>query len=200
MGKHFYNLVWTLTRPLYDIIYPRRVAGLENLPAEGGFILCLNHISARDPLFVSSRIPRRRRMYFLAKKELFNSRILKWIMDHLGGIPVDRGHADLSAIRRAMQVLREGFGLGIFPQGTRSRDNSRTPMLNGAAMIALRGGVPVIPAYIDGPYRLFRRTDIIFGSPINLSDFARRLDSESLTAATKRIEEAIWNLSNTKLT
>ena len=200
MGKHFYNLVWTLTRPLYDVIYPRRVTGLEYLPAEGGFILCLNHISARDPLFVSSRIPRRRRMFFLAKKELFKNPLSRWAVSHLGGIPVDRGHADLSAIRRAMQVLREGFGLGIFPQGTRSRDNSRTPMLNGAAMIALRGGVPVIPAYIDGPYRRFRHVDIHFGMPIDLSDLARRLDSEALSTATQRISDAIWGLSNTKLT
>ncbi len=200
MGKHFYNLVWTLTRPLYDVIYPRRVTGLEYLPAEGGFILCLNHISARDPLFVSSRIPRRRRIFFLAKKELFKNPLSRWAVSHLGGIPVDRGHADLSAIRRAMQVLREGFGLGIFPQGTRSRDNSRTPMLNGAAMIALRGGVPVIPAYIDGPYRCFRHVDIHFGMPIDLSDLARRLDSEALSTATQRISDAIWGLSNTKLT
>ena len=194
MGKHFYNLVWTLTRPLYDVIYPRRVTGLEYLPAEGGFILCLNHISARDPLFVSSRIPRRRRIFFLAKKELFKNPLSRWAVSHLGGIPVDRGHADLSAIRRAMQVLREGFGLGIFPQGTRSRDNSRTPMLNGAAMIALRGGVPVIPCYIAGPYRLFRHSDIHFGAPLDLSAHGTRCDQNTLESATKQIEGAVWAL------
>lgn len=194
MGRHFYNFVWSILRPTYDLMFPRRVTGLENIPSEGGFILCLNHISARDPLFVSTRISRKRRMFFLAKKELFNNKILKWIMDHLGGIPIDRGNADLSAIRRSMQVLKEGYGLGIFPQGTRSRDNTPTPMLNGAAMIALRGGVPVIPAYIDGPYHLFHRTDVRFGKPIDFSDFARRLDSNTLTEATKRIENAIWSL------
>ena len=194
MGSRFYNLSWSVLRPVYDIIFPRRVTGLENIPAEGGFILCLNHISARDPLFVSTRIARKRRMFFLAKKELFNNKILKWVMDHLGGIPIDRGNADLSAIRKSMQVLKEGYGLGIFPQGTRSRDNTPTPMLNGAAMIALRGGVPVIPAYIDGPYHLFHRVDIRFGTPIDFSDFARRLDSNTLNEATKRIENAIWGL------
>ena len=70
----------------------------------------------------------------------------------------------------------------------------------GAAMIALRGGVPVIPAYIDGPYRCFHHVDIHFGMPIDLSDLARRLDSEALSTATQRISDAIWGLSNTKLT
>ena len=67
-------------------------------------------------------------------------------------------------------------------------------MLPGAAMIALRGGVPVIPAYIDGPYRLFHRVDIHFGAPLDLSDFGRRCDHDTLVAATDRIAGAIWAL------
>lgn len=194
MGNKFYNFCWTLLRPAYDLLYPRKVTGLENLPAEGGFVLCINHISARDPLFVSTRIPRRRRMYFLGKKELFDKKLLKPFVTWLGGIPVDRGHADLSAVRNSLRVLKEGYGLGIFPQGTRSKDNTPTPMLNGASMIALRGGVPVIPAYIDGPYRLFHHVDIRFGAPLDLSDFGRRCDSATLSEATARIEKAIWAL------
>lgn len=194
MGKKFYNFCWTLLRPAYKALYPHRVTGLENLPAEGGFVLCINHISARDPLYVSTCIPRKRRMYFLGKKELFDNRFLRPFVTWLGGIPVDRGHADLSAVRNSLRVLKEGFGLGIFPQGTRSRDNTPTPMLNGASMIALRGGVPVVPAYIDGPYRLFHRVDVRFGAPLDLSDFGRRCDSETLSQVTGRIDRAIWSL------
>lgn len=194
MGNKFYNFCWTILRPVYDVIFPRRVTGLENVPAEGGFILCINHVSNRDPLFISTRIPRKRRMYFLAKKELFDNKFLKPFVTWLGGIPVDRGHADISAVRSALRIVKEGYGLGIFPQGTRSRDNTPTPMLNGASLIALRGGVPVVPAYIDGPFHLFHHADIRFGAPLDLSEFGRRCDSQTLDEVTRRIEHGIWSL------
>lgn len=194
MGKGLYGFAWTLLRPVYDCIFPRRVKGIENLPAEGGFVLCINHMHARDPLFIATRIPRMRQMFFLAKKELFKVKLLAAIMSGIGAIPVDRGNADLSAVRTALKVLKDGYGLGIFPQGTRSCDNSRTELLTGASMIALRGGVPVIPAYINGPYRMFRRSDISFGKPIELAEYGRRCDSETLSRVTKQIGDAIWAL------
>ena len=193
MGSKFYNVAWCALRPVFDLIYPRKVHGLENLPREGGFILCINHLSAIDPLYISTRIPRRRHMYFLCKKELMENRLLRPLVKGLGGIGVDRGHADIGAVRAALNVLKQGYGLGIFPQGTRSRDNTPTPMLNGASMIALRGGVPVIPAYIDGPYRPLRRTDIFFGEPLDLSTYGRRCDAQILSEVTARIEKAIWS-------
>lgn len=197
MGSRFYNFVWSLMRPIYALIWPRRVSGLENLPAEGGAILCANHFSAHDPLYVASCIPLARPVHFLAKKELFEHQPLKAFVTWLGAIPVDRGHADLSAIRAAMKVVRDGEVLGIFPQGTRSPDNSPTPMLNGASMIALRGGVPVIPVYVDGPYRWFRKIDVRIGAPIDLSSFGKRCDSSTLDAVTKQIESSVWGLRDT---
>lgn len=198
MERKFYKLVWVVCRPVFDLIYPHKVEGLENIPAEGGFVLCLNHCSALDPLFVASRLPIGRRMMFMGKKELHDNRFLRPFLKWLGLIPIDRGHADINAVRSCMQVLKEGAGLVIFPQGTRSRDNTPTPMLSGASMIALRGGVPVIPAYIDGPYRLFHHVDLRFGAPIDFSDFGRRCDQATLTQATERIEHAIWGLRDKK--
>ncbi len=84
--------------------------------------------------------------------------------------------------------------MAIFPQGTRVKNNARTPMLEGVSMIALRAGVPVIPSYIGGPYRPFRRTQVSFGKPVDLSDFSRKMDSPTLVAATRRIEDAVWSL------
>ena len=194
MGKKFYNFVWTLMKPFYAVLYPPKVSGLENLPAEGGFVLCINHFSNHDPLYVATCIPRERHLHFLAKKELFDNKFVRPFVAGLESIPVDRGHADLSAIRSAMQVVREGSALGIFPQGTRSLDNTPTPMLNGASMIAMRCGVPVIPTYIDGPYRLLHRTAVRFGSPIDMSIFGKRCDSATLTEVTRHIESAIWSL------
>lgn len=193
MNKGIYRFLYVVLRPVYAALFPARVEGLENIPEEGGFILCCNHCHARDPLYLTAHSPRRY-FHFMAKAELFRFKPLAAVLRALGCFPVDRGHSDLNAVRTAMKVLNDGHGLGIFPQGARSRDNSPTPMLNGVSMIALRAGKPVIPAYIGGPYRPFRRMQLRFGPPIPLSDLGRRVDSETLTQATRRIEEAVWSL------
>ncbi len=196
MANGLYNLIRFVLQPVFKLVYPSRTYGLENLPQEGSFILCLNHCSALDPLYICAHIPKDRTVHFLAKKELFANPLLGKVMRAIHAIPVDRGNADLSAVRASMQVLKDGESLGIFPQGTRSRDNSPTPMMSGASMIALRAGVPVIPAYIDGPYRPFKRMDVRLGAPLDFSDFGRRCDKDTLDAATRRIADAVWSLQN----
>lgn len=195
MAEKFYEGCCALMRVVYNVIYPVKVEGLENIPAEGGCVLCANHLSARDPIYIAVRV-RNRHIRFMAKSELFKFKPLAAIIRGLMAFPVDRGHNDLNAVRTALKVVADGHILGLFPQGTRSRDNTPTPMLNGVSMIALRAQKPVIPAYIGGPYRLFRRTLLRFGKPVDLSDFGRRMDGETLNAATHRIEEAVWALKN----
>lgn len=194
MNGFLFKLVRGILTPVYAVLFPHRVDGAEYLPGEGGFVLCVNHVHARDPFFVATTIPRGRRMFFMAKKELFRSRLVGGFIRALGAFPVDRGHADLSSIRTSLQIVKGGDGLVIFPQGTRSRDNTPTPFLAGASMIALRAGVPVIPCYIDGPYRLFRRTDVRYGAPADLTAYGMRCDQTTLEAATKQIENAVWSL------
>ena len=193
MKYGFYRLMQAVLGTWYRLFLPARVDGLENIPPEGGFILCSNHLSARDPLYLAGCC-RKRFFRFMAKAELFRFRPLGAVLRALGAFPVDRGHSDLNSVRNALNLIREGHGLGLFPQGTRSRDNSRTPMLSGTAMIALRANCPVIPAYIGGPYRLFKKTQVSFGPPVDLSDFGRRADKETLDRATRRIEDAVWAL------
>lgn len=193
MNRKFYAALRCVLRPVYGVLWPSRIVGAENIPSEGGFILCANHMHARDPLFLAAKLPGR--MYtFLGKAELFKNPLLRLILGDkgLGGIPISRGHSDLGAIRAALKVTAEGHALGIFPQGTRSRDNSPTPMLNGVSMIAVRANVPIIPVYIDGPYRLFRHADIRVGAPVDVSDLGRRYDSETLSEVTRRIHAAIF--------
>jgi 1-acyl-sn-glycerol-3-phosphate acyltransferase len=193
MNKKFYRFMCGLMGVFYALVYPSRVEGLENIPAEGGFILCCNHISNRDPFYLALRC-QPRYLHFMAKAELFKWKPLARLCTALGGFPVDRGHNDLNAVRTALNLLKEGHVLALFPQGTRSKDNSRTPMLAGVSMIALRSGAPVIPAYIGGPYRPFRKTQLSFGEPVSFEGLGRRVDSDTLKAATERIEEAVWGL------
>ena len=193
MGKRFYNFCCAVMKPIYNLFLPSRVEGLENVPDEGGFILCANHFSNNDPFYLA-HCCRKRRFHYMAKAELFKFKPLALFLKGLEAFPVDRGHNDLNAVRTAMKITADGHALGIFPQGTRSRGNVRTPMLGGVSLIAMRAKVPVIPCYIDGPYRVFRRTRVRFGAPVELSDLGRRFDSDTLKAATKRIDDAVWNL------
>ena len=197
MNIKFYDFLKAVMPPLYNIILPSKVTGLENIPKEGGMIMCSNHIHWTDCLFLAARMPVRRYTY-LAKAEVFSNKLFKLILGEkgLGAIPINRGAADLAAIRAALKVVADGHALGIFPQGTRSRDNTPTPMLNGVSMIAMRANVPIIPVYIDGPYRLFRRTDVRIGKPIDISDLGRKFDADTLSEVTKRIETAIWSMKN----
>ena len=182
-----------MARPFYNIVFPAEVEGLENVPAEGSALLCANHCSNRDPFYLAIRI-RNRYLHFMAKIELFKFKPVAMFVSALMAFPVDRGHNDLNAVRTALKLLSDGHILGVFPQGTRSLDNSRLPMLNGVSMIALRAQKPVIPVYIDGPYRPFRRMKVRFGKPVDLSDFGRKMDGETLKAATQRIENAVWGM------
>ncbi len=194
MGERFYKNACALMRPVYGLLFPTEFEGLENIPDEGGCLICANHLHARDPFILAVRV-RNRCLHFMAKAELFKFKPLGAFLRALLAFPVDRGHSDLNAIRTSLKLLADGHVLGVFPQGTRSRDNSRTPMLNGVSMIALRARKPVIPVYIGGPYRLFRPTRVRIGKPVDLSDFDRRMDGETLTAATHRIEDAVWGMA-----
>lgn len=174
------------------IVNPVKLVDEENIPAEGAFILCANHISFRDPIYMVLKL--KRQINFMAKVELFKIRIVAAVLTEVGAFPVDRGKADMNAMRTAFRILKEGGGLGIFPQGTRSAGNEQTKMHGGTALIAQRSGATVIPAYVDGPYKWFKKTEIRFGKPVDLSEFGRKTDAETISRVTDRIEEAIWSL------
>ena len=193
MNKRFYRFLCVFLGAIYAVLYPTKVEGVENIPEEGGFVLCCNHCSNRDPFYLAIPV-KRRYLHFMAKMELFKFGPVAWFVRALGGFPVDRGHSDLAAVRTSLQLIKEGHGLAIFPQGTRVKDNACTPMLEGVSMIALRANAPVIPAYIGGPYRPFRRTQLTFGKPVDFSDIGRRVDSATLDKATRRIEDAVYGL------
>lgn len=200
MNTKFYDLLGVVLRPAYALMFPgSKVTGAENIPDEGGLIICPNHIHWNDCLYLAAKV-RNRRITYLSKVEAMNNKFTNWLLGEkgLGAIPVHRGESDLAAVRACLQAVKDGETLGIFPQGTRSKDNTPTPMLNGVSMIAMRAGVPIIPIYIDGPYRLFKRVDVRIGKPVDISDLGRRADTNTLNEITKRLETAIWGMRNEK--
>lgn len=195
MNVRFYNLIRATIGPLYRFAFPSDVFGAENIPAEGGVVVCANHQHFLDCVCLVAHL-HKRRYTFLAKAEAMKHPLANLILGDkgMGAIPIKRGEADLTAMRAALKVVADGGALGIFPQGTRSRDNTPTPMLNGVSMIAMRAGAPIIPVYISGPYRFFRRTEVHVGKPVDISDLGRKYDSATLTEVTHRIENAVWGM------
>lgn len=194
----FYEAIYKIFARPVRALYRVRVIGAENLPAEGGCLLCSNHTSMRDVVVLAAALPRQPR--YMAKKELFKIPLLSQLIRALGAFPVDRGGADVSSIKKSIAMIEGGEVVSLFPQGHRVKGRCArgTPIKNGAGLIAYRSGACVVPAYIKTKaYRVkpFRRTEIIIGKPIANSDlgFVSGGTAE-YSAASRMIFDAICDL------
>ena len=170
MNNWFFRFVWHVFGPIFRFFQPVSVEGLENLPPSGA-LLCPNHSSNWDPVLLGTRLPVNYRLHAMAKEELFKNPILSWIIRKLGAFPVSRGNNDIQAVKTAIQVLKSGDNLLIFPEGTVVRngvgykDGLPAHAKSGVAMIGVRTGAKLVPVFMDGEKKLFHRTRIIFGDP-----------------------------------
>jgi len=186
----FYSFAKAIVSPLYRIGFRLRVEGLENVPREGSVILCANHASLHDPLMVGVAAPRQ--VHFMAKEELFRIPGLRTLIRWLGAFPVKRGHPDRAALKQAIKVLQEGGCFGVFPEGTRARDDHLGKAQPGTAYLALKTGATVIPVGVSSSYRLFQPTLVRFGKAVDLSAYKTdRLTSDVLELAGGAIMAAI---------
>jgi 1-acyl-sn-glycerol-3-phosphate acyltransferase len=185
--------------------------GAEHLPVRGGFIAAVNHVSELDPLVVGHFLLKHRRpARFLAKSELFRKPPMKWIVEGAKQIPVHRNAADASAaLQPAVDALRRGECILIYPEGSATRDPALWPMKarTGVARLALLSGAPVIPIAQWGPQEILpykarrpklfpRRTmQVLAGPPVDLSAYAGRpLTAELLREATDTVMYRIADL------
>jgi 1-acyl-sn-glycerol-3-phosphate acyltransferase len=125
-----------------------RVCGREHVPLRGGALIAANHVSYMDPPAIGAALPRR--TYYFAKKELFQVPIFDWLIRTTYAFPVDREGDDKVAFRHAVNLLKEGELLTVFPEGGRSPDGTLQPGGRGAALIAARAGAPIIPCAVGG--------------------------------------------------
>ena len=191
-------IVWGLYFIVSKVLFFVRIEGRENIPKDRNCVLMGNHQCILDPLMLALCVPDRE-IHFMGKKELWNNKLLGWAFTKVHGFPVDRGNMDMGAIRTAMNVLKGGETLGIFPEGTRSRTGHMLPLLSGASMLALRSGCEVIPVYIDGRYKPFHRITVRVGRAVAMDDLrAGRVTKESCDELTGRIEESFYSLSGGK--
>jgi 1-acyl-sn-glycerol-3-phosphate acyltransferase len=194
----FYLLAAAISWPFVKVGFRLRARGMEHLP-KGGFVLAANHTSNFDPWPLAISLFPRRQLRFMAKSELFNP-ILKPVLAGGGAFPVRRGEADLEAIHRAVELVRDGEIVVMFPEGTRRRKGLRKKhearAHTGAARIALTAGAPLVPAAIKGTDRLSRLGPlrVAYGRPIPLDDLREQEVSLAAREATERLMAEIREL------
>ncbi|MFH0941711.1 MAG: lysophospholipid acyltransferase family protein [Chloroflexota bacterium] len=177
-----------------------RVHGLENVPQRGPLLVVANHLSLADPPLLGVSLGRP--VAFMAKRELFRFPVIGFFLKRLGSFPVNRGHMDLDALRRAYRVLGDGNALAIFPEGRRSRTGRLQTAFRGAAQIAVRARVPVLPVAISGtealerPFGLFSRPKVTvnIGCPFYLPRANGPVSRQELDELTNLIMSAVAGL------
>ncbi|MCM3666680.1 1-acyl-sn-glycerol-3-phosphate acyltransferase [Mesobacillus subterraneus] len=175
-----YSFVRSVVAAILKPVYRIEVIGRENIPAEGGVLLCANHIDNLDPPVVGITAPRP--VHFMAKDELFSVPLLGKIVPHLNAFPVKRGMSDREALRKGLAILKDGKVLGLFPEGTRSKTGEMGKGLAGAGFFALRADAHIVPCAIIGPYRAFKKLKVVYGKPIDMvSVKENKLNAEQAT-------------------
>lgn len=179
---------------IFRFCYRWDVRGLENLPREGPYILCSNHLSWWDPPLVGSMV-RNRQVHFMAKEELFKIPVFSQILRRIQVFPVKRESADRRAIKTAIDKLKNGNILGLFPEGTRSKTDELLPPQAGVSLIALKSEALVVPVAIIGPYRLFKPIKVNIGRPLQFAEYyGQKAKAEQLEQMALLIMKEIGRL------
>ena len=201
MVMPFYGFVGAISWPVLKTVYRLRARGVEYLP-EGGFVLAANHTSNFDPWPLGIPLWPHRQLRFMAKSELFNP-VLAPMLRAGGAFKVRRGEGDIEAMKTAIELVRSGEIVVMFPEGTRQRKGLRKKHVarphSGAARIALGAPVPLVPAAISGTDRLSRLGPlrVAYGPPLDLSDLDGPDNRSAANEATDRLMEAIERLKTT---
>lgn len=191
------RVILAILRPIVFCIFPYRFVHRERIPkTEGSLVICCNHISMIDPvfLFLACRHP----IYFMAKEELFQNRFFAWFLKTCFGVfPVARGRGDSSAITNSLSVLENGHILGIFPEGTRSKDGTLGPAKSGASLIASKAQASILPCAVmtpNGQVKLFQKTTVVFGDILTPKDLHLDGEKPDLRFASRKLMAVIGDL------
>ena len=199
----FYKIYRKMSSVLINTFYEVKVEGRENIPEDKGFILVANHASFLDPLAIGVAItPKQLRWMIL--KSYYDLWFLRWFYWGAQCFPAERGRKGLRAIRRALDLVREGKIIGIFPEGRRSEDGKLGEGKRGVALVALKIGAPILPVAIIGSYEAYSRHRIFpkvgititvrIGKLIQPDEFPEEEGKKALQEFTNMIMDSIRKL------
>lgn len=189
-----YTAARVFARVMTSLFFPVKYHGLENLSLKAPYVVVANHRHWFDPLLIGFKI-KPYEVHFLGKKELAATPFIKKCLLKLHMIIVDRHNSDMAAMRECVNTIKQGHVLGIFPEGTRCKNSVMEHVESGAAFIALRAKVPIIPFYIESPVKLFRMTHVYVGAPIETEDlYAQPYDNDAVKTLEKRMVDSVRGL------
>ncbi|MBC8535527.1 lysophospholipid acyltransferase family protein [Feifania hominis] len=194
----FYSFFKALLKPYFYLVYRIKAFYEHPFPKEGPVVVCGKHISGFDGPFVILAL--KRHVRFMAKSELYRNPIVGWFIRNMGAFPIDRGRADITALKKAISILKNGEVLGIFPEGTRTHENDNAlEFKTGAINLAFKTRAVIVPFGMyaeDYRIRPWHRTEIRFGRPITTQELGMTSgNKQDLTMATEKLSEIIKNLS-----
>ncbi|MDR1588633.1 MAG: 1-acyl-sn-glycerol-3-phosphate acyltransferase [Oscillospiraceae bacterium] len=192
-SRIFYRRAYAFAFFLFGIFYRFEITGGENIP-RGAAMVCANHSDWLDPIFLEFAFGKDDRAHIIGKVELFRIPGLSWLIRKLGMIAVDRGAADISAMRQSLQYLKNGEKVAIFPEGHRVPENETADAGSGAIWLADRAGAPVLPMYIQRRKRVFSKIRLVIGSPYTVGGEGRRLNAGDRAALSAQLMDKITAL------
>jgi 1-acyl-sn-glycerol-3-phosphate acyltransferase len=188
------RFVRLIARIFIHSVYWVRYKGEKRLPEEGPYIVCSNHRSFLDIPIVGC-IGKKRWMYFMGKKELFEKPFSGFFMDLMDVFPIDRGKGDLKSIKTALRHLKNDRIVVVFPQGTREKPGQKLPARKGAAMLVAMSEARIIPVCIEGVMKPFHRIRAYIGKPFDLGlKKGERYTRETYEKKSAEIMERIYSL------
>ena len=193
----FYKILVTIIRPFIKILYPYEVVGSENLSKlDGGYILCSNHLSNLDPIFLAITHPKP--IFFMAKSELFKVKLFGKVLNILGVFSIERGKNDRVGLSKAENILKSNGVLGIFIEGTRSKTGEFLRPKSGVSVLAYSTQKPILPVCITGSnnnrIKIFTKTKIKYGYPIGYEDL--EINSDNLLGFKKSAKYIMNKITN----
>ena len=203
-GETFLKPLCPTAISLFKKLFNIKVYNTENIPTSGSYIVASNHRSHLDPPVLNSAFPEP--LVFLAKEELFKPP-LGWVIRHMRAVPLKRGSGDLDTLEMSLDFLRQGYKVAIFPEGTRAKPGEFLRPKVGVGLLAIKGGVPVVPVRIEGTGDVFPRgakfpkpghpIDVVVGKPLSFEGYEDNLKSYRKVAL--EIMEAIKSLNAPRL-
>lgn len=185
----FYRIMRWIVYPFIHLFIRVECFGMENIPKDKGYILCANHISIADMFVIA--VPIKCRIRYMAKMELFKFLPSKWMLTALGSFAVNRGQGDTGAIDTACDIVKNGGVLGIFPEGTRSKNGEIGKAKSGVAIIAMQTQADILPIsikYSTGTFKLFCKATVRVGELIPFEPVG---DDETQRGAIRRISTRV---------
>ncbi len=193
----FYKVVRKIAWLVCKITFFFRADSIQKIPETGGAVICANHRSFWDPVFIAGAV--KRPLAYIGKQELFKNKLFSWVLRNLHCFPVNRGGGDFAVVKTALRLLRSGEALVIFPEGERIRKGKKPHPKPGALRLAIMAGVPVIPVGIRGEIKPFKKMEIRVGTPIDTSVYKdRKYTEEEYDALIKEIMAKVYSLAGTE--